>query len=107
MADKKPVWVDESAHTILKEYAKLTKLRMVDVASDLVLNHIETLLEPANAKPAKAARAEEPSEPAPVPQTRVEAEPVRRAARPRPPRKAPRPNPDDTDVRYLGGVWLV
>lgn len=34
---KKPVWVEEDAHVILKEWATLTRQSMVDVASQLVL----------------------------------------------------------------------
>jgi hypothetical protein len=60
MSDKKPVWVDESAHAILKQYSKLTKESMVDVASRLVIDHLDDL-DPASglggAEPKAAAAA--------------------------------------------------
>jgi hypothetical protein len=37
---KKPVWVDEDAHAILKEWALLTRTSMVDAASALVLESL-------------------------------------------------------------------
>lgn len=37
---KKPVWVDEEAHVVLKEWAALTRSSMVDAASALVLESL-------------------------------------------------------------------
>ena len=56
MAGKKPVWVDEDAHAILKKFAKLTRNSMVEVASALVLDKLSQLdpasgLEPVSADP--------------------------------------------------------
>ncbi|TVQ97234.1 MAG: hypothetical protein EA398_14785 [Deltaproteobacteria bacterium] len=42
-ADKKPVWVDEDAHRILKAWAKILKRPMVEVASELVLSRLDSL----------------------------------------------------------------
>ncbi len=106
MAGKKPVWVDEEAHIILKQFAKVTKNSMVDVASRLVLDklsHLEpgagltTEVEPGEAAAAPAAR---PSMAKPVtvnaPQTTRKRRPLRTM-----------PDPNDADVRYVGGLWLV
>ncbi len=104
MATKKPVWVDEDAHAILKRYAKMTKSSMVDVASRLVLSRLNDL--------SPDAGLTEPEEPAPAP---VEVEPVstKPALKPRPitpvkrkPRK-PMPDPNDKNVRFVGGIWIV
>jgi len=108
MADKKPVWVDEDAHGLLKAYAKQIKKPMVEVASRLVLDRLDDLdnEEPAEEPAASTPEpAEEPVAAAPV------ADPGARAARRRAARPAPkrptRPDPEDESVRYLGGVWLV
>ncbi len=106
MAGKKPVWVDEDAHAILKIYAKLTKSSMVDVASKLVLRRLPEL--------SPEAGLEAPAEPA-APAVGAKAEPVHSkpvAVNPRKPAKKRRPakvqpDPNDTNVRYLGGIWLV
>jgi len=41
--NKKPVWVDEEAHSILKAYAKLNGRSMLDMASELVLTRLADL----------------------------------------------------------------
>jgi hypothetical protein len=99
MSDKKPVWVDESAHAILKEYAKLTKEPMVEVASRLVLDHLGDLDPNAGLSAASEPRAA--AIPAPEPNKRAS------LATPAAP---PRPRPTRTELdgtRFLGGVWLV
>ena len=91
MSDKKPVWVDEAAHAILKEYSKLTKESMVDIASRLVLDHLQDL-DPASAGGAELMigdGAPEPTEKRP------------RVAKARPARV------ENEGIRFLGGVWLV
>jgi len=98
MSDKKPVWVDESAHAILKQYSKLTKESMVDVASRLVIDHLDDL-DPASglggAEPKAAAPAAESAKrPARAPQAAVPAQ------RPRLPKA-------DGNDRFLGGVWFI
>ena len=108
MADKKPVWVDEDAHGLLKAYAKQIKKPMVEVASRLVLDRLEDL-EGAESADEPVAAAPEPvaeeAAPAPVADPGARAA-RRRAARPAPKRPS-RPDPEDDSVRYLGGVWLV
>jgi hypothetical protein len=133
---KKPVWVDEDAHVILKEWATLTRQSMVDVASQLVL---ETLggaaAAPAPAVEPPAATQPVAREVAPVVSTPVVAvapavvedgdqligadeAPARVAAPVAPaptpaPAPAPRPEPrrreapPSGNVQYLGGIWLV
>lgn len=116
---KKPVWVDEEAHVILKEYSKLAKVSMVDIASQLVLDRLRDLSPEAGLSIEKPAAAEMIGETAPAPA------PVAPAPRPAPkpeiavftptpmPPKPPRPPrekreiKDDGTVRYLGGIWLV
>ena len=98
LSDKKPVWVDESAHAILKQYSKLTKESMVDVASRLVIDHLDDL-DPASglggAEPKVAAPAAETSKrPARAPQAAIPAQ------RPRLPKA-------DGNDRFLGGVWFI
>lgn len=130
---KKPVWVDEDAHVILKEWATLTRQSMVDVASQLVL---ETL-GGAAAAPAPVVEQASVAQPvsreaAPVVSTPVVAkapavvedgdqligadEAPARVAAPVPaptPAPAPRPEPrrreapPSGNVQYLGGIWLV
>ena len=104
MATKKPVWVDEDAHAILKRYAKLTKSSMVEVASRLVLDRLNDLSPDAGltvpAEPEIAPKVAEPvsNKPAPTPR------PIQKATRK--PRK-PRPDPNDKNTRFVGGIWLV
>jgi len=104
MATKKPVWVDEDAHAILKRYAKLTKSSMVDVASRLVLERLNDLspdaglTEPVEPAPAPVPAEPVSTKPAPVPR------PIQQAKRK--PRK-PMPDPNDKNVRFVGGIWIV
>lgn len=100
MAGKKPVWVDEDAHAILKAYSKLNKRSMLDIASDLVLNRLNTLLEEPKAEEAPVEEVAA----APAPEVKEE---VKVKPEPRKKIKPVRPSRDDGDVRYLGGVWLV
>lgn len=97
MADKKPVWVDEDAHAILKAYSAITKESMVEIASRLVLDHLAELEAGFASEPAPATVA---TESAPVERA---ARPAARAAYAEPPRS----RAENDGVRYLGGVWLV
>ncbi|MCB9519854.1 MAG: hypothetical protein H6700_11075 [Myxococcales bacterium] len=107
-AGKKPVWVDEDAHAILKQYSKLTKASMVEVASNLVLSRLHDL-DPASglvgasaAEPAStgAAAAAEPASNKPAPMLKP-IEPLKRTS------KRAVPNVNDNTIRYVGGIWLV
>jgi hypothetical protein len=100
MADKKPVWVDEDAHAILKAYSAITKESMVEIASRLVVDHLAELEAgfPAEAAAPAAAAAAEPA--------KAERSAPRAAARPIPV-EPPRSRTENDGVRYLGGVWLV
>lgn len=126
MSEKKPVWVDLDAHQMLKEYADLTKQSMVELASELVLNHLDELESDA---PPAAAPAAAPEAPAPVAAPTPAPAPVAAAPAPAPiafePIVAPEPEPesaptparvekprrerreDDGTIKYFGGVWLV
>lgn len=102
-SNKKPVWVDEIAHGILKDYCTVSRQQMVEVATRLILDNIAAL----ESGSLPAVTVPTPAEPAPV------AEPVAAAA-PAPeqrkkPTRAPERRPDNESgtVRYLGGVWLV
>lgn len=104
MSGKKPVWVDEDAHAILKKYAKLTKTSMVEVASSLVLEKLSQL-DPSSglttASPeAKPTQASSPSLKKPVAVNKPKSNKKRKTRR-------TLPDPNDTDVRYVGGIWLV
>lgn len=128
MAKKKPVWVDEDAHAILKHYSKLVKSSMVDVASDMVLSKLDEL--PADAglsvpksHAAGAAKAfEDPDAAAITPESIKDTpdhdEVIKTADAPpksdepetgRSQRPSPRDRKEqkDGDTRFLGGVWLV
>jgi hypothetical protein len=124
---KKPVWVEEEAHVILKEWAALTRISMVDVASQLVLENLradgatEGLIgevaaaaapAPAPVAAPVAAAAEEwigadeapvPAAPAPVAAPAPAPAPAPMAARPERKREVI----PTGDVQYLGGIWLV
>jgi hypothetical protein len=100
MSGKKPVWVDESAHAILKEYASLTKTSMVETASRLVLEKLSQL----DVAAAAAAEAEASSGPISV------QKPVTVKATTTNRRRKARSTVTDLnspDVRFVGGVWLV
>ena len=117
-ADKKPVWLDDQAHTILKEYAKLIKKSATDVTSDLVIQHLASLEEGAQSAPAaqaspavEVAAPAAPAAPAPVEEparyVEVSAKEIgetRRATQPVVPKRERKPRKDDGQVRYLGGV---
>lgn len=120
-ADKKPVWLDDQAHTILKDFAKLLKKSATDVTSDLVVNYLHRLDEPESVETTDApkAAAPEPStpsvqeliadEPAPEPSRYVEAPAEvlgssRSADTAVIPKRERKPRQDDGQVRYLGGV---
>lgn len=120
-ADKKPVWLDDQAHTILKDYAKLVKKSATDVTSDLVLNYLHLLdssdevVAAASAAPAVeevvVAEApdfeeeEETNEPSRYVEVSAEQLGSKRtydtAVIPKRERKQ---RQDDGSVRYLGGV---
>ena len=106
MSDKKPVWVDEEAHVILKTYSKLTKESMVDVASRLVLENLKELSPSTDMAPRDAAPASS-RPPATRSAARASSAPaaVSGAVAPVVPRK--KIERDDRNVTYLGGVWLV
>lgn len=120
---RRPVWLEEQAHLLIKQYAKLTKTSMTETTSQLVLNHLATLeggsapaevaasaAEPKAAAPAKAA-------PAPAKATPEKKAPAAKPAAKRPATKRRESTPtagkdrassDNQDgVRYLGGIWLV
>jgi hypothetical protein len=120
---KKPVWVDEEAHAILKEYAAMVNKPITDIANDLVLESLHLLDEaaPAASEPAptpvSATPTPTPVEPpaaevadeAPAP---VAAEAEAPAAPPAPPAPPARRTPsarrdEETAAHHLGGVWLV
>lgn len=130
MAKKKPVWVDEDAHAVLKQYSKKIKTSMADVASDMVLSKIDDLpadagIEPPTSHEADAAKAAE----APRAAAKTTPQKVKQAAesdKSRPTADAPitsnapdaappkkesltedAPEEDDSGTRFLGGVWLV
>lgn len=124
---RKPVWLDEEAHLLIKEYAKLTKTSMTEITSQLVLEHVETLeggtgtgatsAAPAGASAASAPAAAAPKAAAPkaapkaasAPKSDVkpaQEAPKAKAEKPAPaPKRTRRANTDG--VRYLGGIWLV
>lgn len=133
---RKPVWLEEQAHLLIKQYAKLTKTSMTETTSQLVLKHLAILEgESSQAEveaPAEVAKEAAPAKASAAPAKKVEskkAEPTKAApknaeptkATPEPAKKSPakkrRPNApagkdrassDNQDgVRYLGGIWLV
>lgn len=121
-SDRKPVWLEEDAHLILKQYAKLAKTSMTEVTSQLVLEHLTELDETSGVElqagasaaaeaPAVVAAPEAPAE-AEDPNRYVETSEETRLEPPRPeppapPRRERAPRKDDGEVRYLGGVWLL
>lgn len=121
---RKPVWLDEEAHLLIKEYAKLTKTSMTEITSQLVLEHVETLDggTASDSTPTATSSASAPSESAGAsvgaPAAKAVAAAPKAAAKPAPeapkakaekPAEAPkRKRRANTDgVRYLGGIWLV
>lgn len=124
---KKPVWVDEESHAILKEYSARENRSITEIANDLVLEHLHTLDEAPSPVEVAPAAAPAPTPPAPEPAPAVVAAPVPAPAAPAPapepvaatpapappapaPRKpAPRPRKEGSEgtVNHLGGVWLV
>ena len=105
MSGKKPVWVDEEAHTILKKYSKIIKTSMVEVASKLVLDKLGQL------DPAAGLATSEAAPSAAAPKAVAAASKTVTISRPTaaPKRKAKRqlPDPNDANIRYVGGIWLV
>lgn len=128
---KKPVWVDEDAHVILKEWATLTRQSMVDVASQLVLETLggaavasEPVVELSAAKVDAVVAAPVVTAPAVAAAPAVAEDeqligadeaPSRVVAAPAPPAPTPAPRPEPRrrevpptgNVQYLGGIWLV
>lgn len=122
-SDRKPVWLDEDAHLILKQYAKFVKTSMTEVTSQLVLDHLAKLdgsAEP-EAREAGASVVESPKAAAQaVPQVEETEDPNRyvettsetrleppRPEPPAPPRRQRTPREENGEIRYLGGIWLV
>lgn len=105
MAGKKPVWVDEEAHAILKKYSKLVKCSMVDVASKLVSERLGELDPDAGlgAPSSPAAAASVQPDTARPQATSKPSMSAKKAARPRPRRH----DPNDENVRFVGGIWFV
>lgn len=127
---KKPVWVDEEAHSVLKEWAGLTRTSMVDAASALVMESLadggqsgDVLIgadevaaaapAPAPATPAPAAAAPEktpavasPAPPPAAPAPAAAASTPAPAPAPRKKRTQKTPAPG-TIKQHVGGVWLV
>lgn len=122
-SDRKPVWLEEDAHLILKQYAKLAKTSMTEVTSRLVLDHLTELDNASGAESQAGATAVAAEAPAAVaaPAAPVETEVANRYVEtsgdtrlepprpepPAPPRRERGPRKDDGEVRYLGGVWLL
>jgi hypothetical protein len=124
---KKPVWVDEDAHGILKQYSKLVKSSMVDVASDMVLDKLGDLPADAGLETPESSEAKEESQAKPKakqdqPSKKEKAaddEVIKTADAPPkvdepeagPPKQEKpsrdMPKEDDSDTRFLGGVWLI
>ena len=104
MAGKKPVWVDEEAHSVLKRYSKLVKASMVEVASSLVVEHLDTLSPEAGleAAPAQSAAPQhlDTARPTVTTPSTVKKQSARKP-------KARRPDPNDASTRFVGGIWLV
>ncbi|MFT4704196.1 MAG: hypothetical protein ACI81R_001892 [Bradymonadia bacterium] len=102
MSQKKPVWVDEEAHSILKRYSKLVKSAMVDVASRLVVERLNDL------DPASGLETSAPA-PAPVLDTARPQATAPASDRPKKPARAKAPRPDliDENTRFVGGIWIV
>lgn len=117
-ADKKPVWLDEQAHAILKDFAKLVKKSATDVTSDLVIQHLHMLdavpfdgTAPAAPAPAPVEVIEReeideaPAEPARyVEVSAKDLEAPRSTPTPSIPKRERKQREDDGRVRYLGGV---
>lgn len=119
-SDRKPVWLDEDAHLILKQFAKFEKTSMTDVTSQLVLDHLASLESGAPAPSATAVIAAPVAAPAIVVEAPAAPEPARfvetspdtplepaRPEPPAPPRRERVQREDDGTTRYLGGVWLM
>lgn len=119
-SDRKPVWLDEDAHLILKQFAKLEKTSMTEVTSQLVLDHLASLEDASSeVAPVAVAPASEVEEvavveapAAPEPARFVETAPDApleppRPEPPAPPRRERTQREDDGTTRYLGGVWLI
>lgn len=105
MSGKKPVWVDEDAHAILKAYARITKNSMVEVASSLVLEKLSQLdpssgLTTSAAEPAAARSAAAPNTSKPVAVNAPKAAKKRKA-------RPALPDFNAADVRFVGGIWMV
>ncbi len=125
---KKPVWVDEEAHSVLKEWAGLTRTSMVDAASALVMESLavggqsgDLLIgadevaaaalapAPAESAPTTAAPAKTPAVASPAAQPAAST-PTAAANAPAPaPRKkrAQKTPAPGTIKQHVGGVWLV
>lgn len=121
-SDRRPVWLDEEAHLLLKQYAKLVKTSMTEVTSRLVLDRLDEL---DGAAPPEVVEASTPATKPAAEVAPAEAEPVAsapnryvetdadtrleppRPAPPAPPRRQRTPREETDEVRYLGGVWLV
>lgn len=107
-SNKKPVWVDEVAHGILKDYSAAVRRQMVEVATQLILEHVSsgstvfagpspvvTATPTASVATAGAAAdVAESAAPAPPPERKK-------------PARAERKSEEGGNVRHLGGVWLV
>lgn len=104
MSGKKPVWVDEDAHAILKQYAKLTKASMVEVASNLVLEKLSQL-DPSSGLQTAVASEAAPRAAAPMVQKPVAVNAP--AAKGKRKQRANATDPTAADVRFVGGIWLV
>jgi len=105
MAGKKPVWVDEDAHAILKKFAKLTRNSMVEVASALVLDKLSQLDPASGLEPVSADPVVDLSRPQTIAQKPVSVNRSVSARKPRPKRE--KLDPNDANVRFVGGIWLV
>lgn len=104
MSGKKPVWVDEDAHAILKKYAKLTKNSMVEVASTLVLEKLSQL-DPSSGLTTEAAEEKPVRTAGPIVTKPVAVNKKSNAKKRKTRRELPDPNA--ADVRFVGGIWMV
>lgn len=107
---RKPAWLDEEAHRLIKKYAKLKKTSMTEATSALVLQYVEQLeggTKAAGAAPVSVAApvAAEPKAPA-APKAEQSAPAQAKVQKPAEARKRPRRTGED-GVKYLGGIWLV
>jgi|SRR5690625_717359 len=112
---RKPAWLDEETHRLIKKYAKLKKTSMTEATSELVLQYVEKLEGGTDAEGAVAAAqapvtaaatpAAAPAA-AEAPKAEERAPVAAKVEKTEPAPKRPRRKSED-GVKYLGGIWLV